>query len=58
MNLGGSIILTNPSNGSYKKHIDVIADIMRTRTYPGDTTSLFKNAVNISDIGKTSQAQG
>lgn len=58
VNMGGSIILSNPMNNNIKYHMDVLEDMVQLRKYPGNTRSLFSDAGRISDIAKTSVAAG
>lgn len=52
------MILTNPMNNSIKEHMDLLGNIVQTRTYPSNTRSLFSDAGRISDIAKVSVAAG
>jgi uncharacterized protein YgiM (DUF1202 family) len=60
VNLGWNIILTNPldSGNQWKSHMDTMVNLSLTRSYPANTKNLFRDAGRISEIGKTSVAQG
>lgn len=60
INLGGSVILTNPldSGGQLRSHMDTMVKVTLARSFPGNTRNLFKDAGRISEIGKTSVSQG
>lgn len=58
VNLGGSVILSNPMNGSIKYHMDTLESLVQARTYPGNTKNIFSDAGRISDIAKISVAAG
>lgn len=60
VNMGGSVILVNPldQGGQFKGHMDAMQKLTLMRTYPGSTRDLFKDAGRISEIAKTSVAQG